>query len=788
MLAGLLHSFRWRLLAVVGTLVVASQGAAFVGALAVLERDARDATARELDAAAELVDGWLGQRAALLGNGADVLAADFGFRSAIASGDRETIASSLTNNAARIAADVAVLYAPDGRPLVASEGATAFWGREPAPLAGADPDARDEALMTLGDSAWQNVVVPVKAPLTIARLLFGFAVDAEVAAELAAQAGMQVSIGTREHGLWRHGVTVRDGAAPVRDEAALNALRASEEAELVELAGVPFMVRTVLPAGGATVRVVLQRSLAEALAPWYALRARLVAIAGTALVLGLAAAAWLAHGVSRPLARLTEAVGRAVDGRYDAPTGIRRRDEIGRLARTFDAMRAAVAEREARITRLASRDATTGLANRRVLLERLEPMLAGPPMPDGPGAVLVLAGVDDLERTVDTLGHEVGETLVAALARRLETWARDRACAEGALVARVADDAFAVALPASADLDAQAAMASLAEALGRPLPIGEAVLSPPTSFGAALAPAHADDAESLLRRAGIALSDARERGAGAHVYEPGRDEQLRRQLSIVADLVRAVELDELVLHYQPKVRCADGAVAGVEALVRWIHPEHGFMRPDEFIRLAESSGNVSLLSDWVMDRAVRQAAEWHRAGRALAVSVNLSALDLADAGIVGRVRACLARHALPAGRLVVEITESAVVEDEALALGILRALRADGVAVSIDDFGTGQSSLAKLRHMPADELKIDRAFVTGIVAGSPDAMVVRAIVELGHALGMSIVTEGIETREELDALVEIGTDSVQGYFHSKPLPAEALADWLDARERHDRAA
>ncbi len=783
----LLHSFRWRLLLLVGALVIVSQAATFAGALTVLERDVRAGTARELDAAAELAEAWIAQRAELLGNGADVLVADFGFRTAIASGDRETIVSSLENNAARIGADIAVLYAPDGRPLVASDGATTAWDGTPARLAGNDPDARVEALMPLGGAAWQTVVVPVKAPLTIGRLLFGFALDRSVTAELARQSGMQVSIGTRENASWRHRVTVRDGAAALLDESVLNALPASGAAGLVTLGGVPFMVRTVVPeVGGGAVRVVLQRSLAEALAPYYALRARLVATTGAALLCGLLAAAWMAHGVSRPLARLTEAARRVVDGNYDAPTGIERNDEIGALADTFDTMRAAVAEREAHITRLASHDEATGLVNRRVLLDRLAPCLARGASPDVP-IVLLIIGVDALERTVDTLGHRVGETLVRAIADRLQRWAGN-----GDTVARVGDDAFAVLVHGVAASDIDGLMAAAATATAQPLAIGEAVLAPSVSVGAALVPDRRGDrpdgAEDLLRHAGIALADARDRGFPTLVYEPGRDEQLRRQLSIVADLKRAVAGDELVLHYQPKVRCTDAEVVGVEALVRWIHPEHGFMPPDEFIRLAESSGNVSLLSDWVIDRAVRQAAEWHARGRALSVSVNLSALDLRDASLPERIRRCLERNALPPERLVVEITESAVVEDEALALGILRALRELGVRVSIDDFGTGQSSLAKLRHMPADELKIDRAFVTDIVAGSPDAMIVRAIVELGHGLGLSIVTEGIETADEFAVLSALGTDSVQGYFHSKPLPAPALVEWLDARESVARAA
>jgi len=208
----------------------------------------------------------------------------------------------------------------------------------------------------------------------------------------------------------------------------------------------------------------------------------------------------------------------------------------------------------------------------------------------------------------------------------------------------------------------------------------------------------------------------------------------------------------------------------------------GFMPPDEFIGLAEKSGNISLLSDWVMDRAARQSRAWRDQGRQIAIAVNLSALDLRDERLVQRVTDTLARHALPSDALVIEITESAVVEDAVLALRTLTELRAFGARVSIDDFGTGQSSLAKLRELPADELKIDRAFVTDLQPDTPDAMIVRAIVELGHGLGMNIVTEGVETLSEQSLVASLGVDSVQGYFHSKPLLPDALTQWLDQRD------
>ena len=394
----------------------------------------REGTARELDAAAELVVGWLEQRAALLGNGADVLVGDFGFRTAIASGDRETIASSLENNAARIGADVAVLYAPGGQPLVASVGRGLVVGPGAGAAVGGrgNPDVRDEALMTLGDTAWQNVVVPVRAPLTIGRLLFGFALDADVAVDLARQAGMQVSVGTFENGAWRHGVTVRGDRAPTLDEAALNAVALSDEAQLTELAGVPFMVRTVAPDAGGSVRIVLQRSLADALAPYHALRARLLATTGGALLLGLLAAAWMAHGVSRPIGALTHAARARRRGqlrRADRHPA-RRRDRHARIDVRHHALRGRRARGAHRAPRRARRDhgaaqparAAAG-AGGDVRGVRGRRARTPTPTPTARPTLLLVADWTPFERTVETLGDRVGESLVVELARRLRAHA-----------------------------------------------------------------------------------------------------------------------------------------------------------------------------------------------------------------------------------------------------------------------------------------------------------------------------------------------------------------------------
>lgn len=776
-MARLTRSFRWRLLLLVGGLVLLAQSATFIGVLNVLDADVRAESVRELDTAAELVAQAMQRRVQMLGNGADVLVADFGFRSAIASGDRETIRSALENNAARIGADIAVLHAPDGRAFIANERARQAANGMPDALQGTDPEAREHSVGAIGRLAWQRVVVPVRAPTTIARLQLGFALDEAVANELARQVDLQVSFGNRDAQGWHHPVTGGGARKPVVDIAALDALPNNDGPTSQTLDGEAFLVRTLtLDDSGGDVRVVLQRSLRDALAPYYTLRDRLIAITAGTLAIGLLVAGWLAHGLSRPLASLGVAAQRIGSGRYDMPTGVERDDEIGELANAIDTMRTTISEREARITHLAMHDELTGLPNQRLGLDRLDRAISAARR-GGDGVLALVAGIDQLSRIGDTLGHSVAEAVVIEMAGRLSDRLRDSDS-----IARIGDDTFLIVMPSVDPLHAQALASSIADGVVQPLPVGDAVVTPSLSIGMAGHPGDADDARELMRRAGIALADAREREQRVNAYVDGRDEQMKRQLSIVADLTRAVANDELMLHFQPKVSVKDARVRSVEALVRWIHPDHGFMPPDEFIGLAEKSGNISMLSDWVMDRAARQSRAWRDAGREIAIAVNLSALDLRDDRLVQRVTDTLARYALPCDALVIEITESAVVEDARLALRTLTELRAFGARVSIDDFGTGQSSLAKLRELPADELKIDRAFVTDLKPDTPDAMIVRAIVELGHGLGMTIVTEGVETASEQSLVAALNVDSVQGYFHCKPVLPDALLQWLDQRD------
>jgi EAL domain-containing protein (putative c-di-GMP-specific phosphodiesterase class I) len=299
------------------------------------------------------------------------------------------------------------------------------------------------------------------------------------------------------------------------------------------------------------------------------------------------------------------------------------------------------------------------------------------------------------------------------------------------------------------------------------------------SMGIAIYPLHADDAGTLMKRADIAMYEAKKNHSTIALYEPGRDEHSVRRLSLLSELRQAIQRDELELYYQPSIDIRAGRVAYAEALVRWNHPQHGRMNPDEFIPLAEQSGTIGALTKWVLRTAIAECGGWNRRGFPLTVAVNLSALDLFDSELPLYVSGLLTEFSLPSSRLVLEITESAIMRDPAYALKILRELKSRGIRLSVDDFGTGYSSLAHLKRLPVDELKIDKSFVMNLNSQSTDdAVIVRSTIELGHNMGLTVIAEGVETIESLDILKNLGCDMGQGYYMSPPLPTEKFTRWV----------
>ncbi len=417
-------------------------------------------------------------------------------------------------------------------------------------------------------------------------------------------------------------------------------------------------------------------------------------------------------------------------------------------------------------------DALTGLPNRTALHEHIARALAG--APPRRSVALVLIDLDRFREVNDTLGHVHGDLLIRETAARLTEH-----MGPGATVARLGGDEFAVLLPDVGDgLGAVIAAEALREALRAPLEIDGVSLVVEASAGVSMHPADAADATEMLQHADVAMYVAKRTHRGVALYDRTDDEHSPERLRLLADLALAIDSDQLVLHFQPKVSL-DGAVRGVEALVRWQHPTRGLLPPAEFIPAAERTGLIHPLTDVVLSAALAQAKLWLDASTPTPVAVNVSTRTLLDAGFVERVFAHLATHRMPAGLLVLEITETTIMEDPDRALQILTLLADAGVRLSIDDFGTGYSSLAYLKALPVHELKIDRSFVAGMTGSERDRVIVDSTVALGRRLGLDVVAEGVEDEATRLALVGLGCELAQGFLFSRPVPASDLRIGVD---------
>ncbi len=436
------------------------------------------------------------------------------------------------------------------------------------------------------------------------------------------------------------------------------------------------------------------------------------------------------------------------------------------------------AEAEAKLTHLSIYDPLTALPNRALFLDRLDQGVALSKRESRQVAVLMM-DLNGFREVNATLGHAVGDELLAEVAKRLLTVTR-----ESDTLARIGGDEFAELLPSGATGGGAIKAAERAiEALNDPLTIQGHRLATGISIGIAVFPTHGNDASTLMRHADTAMFAAKRNATGYAVYfgqvADGDDETHVRQLSLSGDLRHAIRQNELVLNYQPKVTFTPPHIAGVEALLRWNHPQHGLVTPDVFIPLAEQTGIIEPLTGWVLDAALQQYREWLEAGLDIPVSVNLSPVTLHDRSFSDQIARLLEKWRVPARGLVLEITESAIISDVARATETVDKLHEMGVRISIDDFGTGYSSLAYIRRLRVSEIKVDKSFVLNMREINDDAVIVRSIVDLGRNLGLSVVAEGIEDIETWKLLEDLQCTEAQGYFISRPMDAASLKQWTE---------
>ena len=435
-----------------------------------------------------------------------------------------------------------------------------------------------------------------------------------------------------------------------------------------------------------------------------------------------------------------------------------------------------LAAKQAENEHQALHDSLTGLPNRMLFQQRLAAAIDDARERNGRIAVMLM-DLDHFKEVNDTLGHHFGDQLLKQIGPRLSTVLRDHD-----IMARLGGDEFGVLLPELPEDEVAFSIARrLLEELQEPVSVEGLALDVSGSLGIAIFPTQSRDAESLLRRADVAMYAAKEAGGGYEVYTPEMDQHNPSRLTLVSQVRPAIERGEFEMYFQPKVRLSDGRVAGAEALIRWNHPERGMVSPDEFIPLVEKTVLLSPLTTYVMESVMRQWRVWADDGTPIPIAINLSPRSLLDRQLPEQVAALLERFAMPPAYLRLELTENFLMADSGRSNAVLQELARTGLSLSIDDFGTGYSSLSHLKALPIDEIKIDRSFVMDMNDDGNDFMIVRATVDLGKNLGLRVVAEGVEDRETFDRLAAFGCDEAQGYYISRPMPLDEFGRWLSVR-------
>jgi diguanylate cyclase (GGDEF)-like protein len=770
-----MRSLRTKILALAALLVVLTQVGTIGTVLVTANSEETSRAESELLQATETLARAIGMRSELIASTFRTLATDREFLAAVGRGELSTVSAAIAQSMQQVEADIAVVLDANGRVLAG----TNALAERPTTFAALVRDAARQtsprAVITVGSTTYQMVTLPIPGDGQRPQMWLssGIALNDARAQRIRQISGFQLAfLSDREGAMALLGSAVadvpRDSLArlvyDVTDVQKAFALHANGRDYLA--------VKWPLISGSSEVTVLLLQSLDNALATYRGLRLSVIGVGVLALLVALAGAAVVSRAITQPLRQLAQAARRISEGDYGETVRVHGGGEISELAAAFNTMQTGIAERENRITYQAQFDALTGLPNRTLALENLTRAMTRSASCGSPVSVLVV-DLGSLGTIVSSLGHDIGDALLSQTAERLRASVDARHT-----VARVEGDEFLIILQ---DTGLEAAR-ELAEDLLRLLAVGLSVheinVSLDAVIGIATYPEHSREPDQLMLRATVAKNDGRRAKQRLHVYQEGSEEGRKRQLAILGDLRRAVRHDELKLYLQPKIALASGAVCGAEALVRWDHPTFGWLTPNEFIPIAEQSGNISLITRWALTATVRECRLWLEEGLEISVSVNLSSRDLLDQDLPMFILELLRDHDLDASYLIVEVTEEALVHDFAHASLVLQCLRDIGVRISIDDFGTGYSSLAQIRRLPVDELKIDRSFVMSLPDSAHDAAIVHLAVDLAHRMGLEVVAEGVETQGALDWLAAQGCERAQGYLIARPMPAETFGTWV----------
>lgn len=729
-------------------------------AYAVIAGNAQRIVREELAATGVVFDRLWELRFDDLRNGARLASRDYGFREAVATQDPATIGSALDNLGNRLGADLVFLVQPNGR-IIASQaiGASVSRGLQAAL---ADEDA-PFGVLRVGDGLHQAVTMPVFAPNLLGWIVVGERLDD---AEMQALEGLaaiplhaQIVARTPDGG-WD--LSAREDAIQLR-QFIDRALQDGSVASLRDAQGEAIALAKPLQSlDGASAVLLLRYPAAAAMAPYQTLFSSLIAIGAVGIVLLIAGSWLLASGITRPLSSLSTAARQLQQGIYE-PVTVNTQDELSELADSFNAMTGALRDRERKIMHLAFHDAETRLPNRLALERRLS---ATPPT----GVYLAVFGVDRFAQIRAAIGYAHAETLIKRLGGRLAQLIPNK------LMARLSSDTLAIAYVAKNDDDAAQRAGALVAGLEQPLAIDKQVIDISATVGVAQPRTPGSPPSDMIRRGSIALDQARSARTKLALFDEAAYGNPALNLSLMGEMLSGLEGGAIYLVHQPKLNLRAQRVASVETLVRWRHPSRGMIPPDLFVPMAEETGQIRALTEWVLQKTLEEQSQLANAGWKLSFSVNISGRLLGDEAFA---RMAIEAVASASGPICFEITETAVIDHPTLALRHIDMFAARGISISIDDYGSGLSSLAYLRQLPAHELKIDKMFIENLTRERRDALLVRSSIDLAHGLGMTVTAEGVEQHAALALLASMGCDTAQGYAIARPTPITELAAVLE---------
>ncbi len=831
------RSYRHRVLLVFLSIIVIAQISIFVAVLETTRENVMQSAAQELQLGQRVFSRLLQSRGERLAASVNVLSQDDSFKKAVAVNDGATLDSLLANHGARVNADLTMLIdrqnrtiatigtgdearksfifpftglldptaekTPAGKtdtevaatkqsvaeplaeePTITEQTITGEAAETEAPEPAYNQYVSEELMassyVTLDEHAYQVTLSPIFSPKWIGWVSLGFEIDDALARDIRSLTSLEVTFFKGDSAnLELVASTLPEEARTQLRQTARAGWKTDGPASAIwqVLLGDEEYITTVKSFSRTNIdlKAVLQTSVTSAMAPYNELKFQLFTIFLVTIVSSVLLAIALSRGITQPVQILVNAARRIQQGHYDEAIRLDRKDDLGELAKTLNGMQDGIAEREDRILYQSSHDALTGLPNRAAVDRQLTKAIEHASATDTSFAVLLM-DLNRFKEINDTLGHQIGDQVLIETARRLTYCSREKDT-----VARLGGDEFLLIAEIEDTEAAKVIIRRFQEELEKPFIIDDINIHMEVCLGMSIYDEHGKNIEDLLRRADIAMYDAKDALSRWAIYQSGQEEEHLRKLALVNDLHQAIREDHLFVHYQPKLLfdSTEETLPRVEALVRWQHPERGMIPPDEFIALAEKAGNIRPLTEWVLREVVEQIVSWKSQGLEVNVAVNLSALDLMDADLPETIEALLASRGLTSENLTIEITESAIMMDARQAGFVLQKLKDLGLRLAIDDFGTGHASLAQLKRLPVDELKIDKSFVTNMSDNPDDQIIVRSTIELGHNMGLEVIAEGVETMQCWSLLKSYQCNMAQGFLFSKPLPPDEIFAWLN---------